>query len=222
MTMMGRIVSLFPTLMIILNLWALGVFAAAPNVLTALLLVFTLYLFAPILFRIHDLFRPLNEGVSRLDGPIYSPWWASHQFQLFYDSLPFLESLLRLVPGAYSAWLRLWGARVGFGVHWTPRVEIVDRPLMLVGNRVVFGHKVEAYAHLIRMRGSEMRLLVKRIHIGDRAFIGAGSRIGPGGRIPKDAMVPTLTDIQVNHTFGGEVRHGSPEEAQIATDVPAA
>lgn len=202
MTFAGSLISAFPFAMIVLSILSLAAFAAWPGVWTLLQLLFVVYLVPPIAFRIHDMAAPLQEGVTRLDEPKYSPWWGAHQIQVFYDALPFLESLLRIIPGWYSMWLRLWGSRVGYGVHWTPRVEIPDRALMDIGNRVVFGHKVECYAHLIRMKGADMKLLVRKISIGNNVFIGAGTRMGPGAKIPANSVVPTLTDIGVNQTFG--------------------
>ncbi|MBL8551694.1 MAG: hypothetical protein JNJ73_17030 [Hyphomonadaceae bacterium] len=200
MTLGGRLVAWFPTAMIVLNFIVLGYFVTSPSIWTALLLVATLYLPPPIAFRIHDRFHPLKEGLTRLDAPDYSPWWAAHQFQLFYEAAPPLEYALRLVPGLYSMWLRLWGARVGYGVYWTPRVEIVDRPLMLIGNRVIFGHKVECYAHVTRRRAGQMHLLVKKVRIGNDCFIGAGSRLGPGATLSDGTILPALSDVHINET----------------------
>jgi hypothetical protein len=207
MTLGGRLVSFFPFAMIVLNFIALGYFAAQPSTWTALLLIATLYLPPPIAFRIHNRFFPLREGISRLDAPGYSPWWAAHQFQLFYEAAPQLEYALRIIPGLYSVWLRMWGARVGYGIYWTPRVEIVDRPLMEIGDRVVFGHKVECYAHVIRVKNDQMKLLVKKIRIGGNCVLGGGARLGPGAVVPAGSNVPVLTDIGIGETYG-EARGG--------------
>src|SRR6266851_3058498 len=75
-------------------------------------------------------------------------WLAGVAFCLY--ALPLLELFLQLTPGAFSLWLRLWGSRIGRRVHWTPRVEIADRSMLAVGDDVVFGHKVECYAHAIK------------------------------------------------------------------------
>ncbi len=68
--------------------------------------------------RIMLRWAPLKPGVSLIDERTFSPWLASHHIQAFYDALPFLESLLRVIPGFYSLWLRMWGSRVGYGVEW--------------------------------------------------------------------------------------------------------
>jgi hypothetical protein len=111
-------------------------------------LLAVLYLVPVATYRLHGALWPLVEGASRIDAPRYAPWWGGHQCQLMYSALPALEAALRLVPGLYSGWLRLWGSRVGRGVYWTPLVEITDRSLLEVGDGVVFGHRVACYAHL--------------------------------------------------------------------------
>ena len=141
---------------------------------------------------------PLAEGRSRIDAPGYSPWWGGHQCQVMYTAFPALEAALRLVPGVYSAWLRLWGSRVGRGVYWTPLVEITDRALLEVGDGVVFGHRVACYAHLDQAaRATGSSLYVRRIRIGDGALLGAGSRLGPGAHIDAGVALPLLTDVGV-------------------------
>jgi hypothetical protein len=148
-------------------------------------------------FRLHEALWPLAEGPSRIDVPAYSPWWGAHQLQVMYGAFPALEAALRLVPGLYSAWLRLWGSRIGRGVHWTPLVEITDRSLLEAGDGVVFGHRVACYAHLIKRREAGLILYVRRIRIGSGVLLGAGSRLGPGARIDAGTVLPLLTDVGV-------------------------
>lgn len=155
------------------------------------------YLPPPLLHRLHDYFAGPPGGTRDLSSPRYDPWWGRHQLQLLYIAVPTLESLLRLVPGLYSAWLRLWGSRIGRGVHWTPTVRIADRATLDVGNGVVFGHAVELYGHAIK----KTTLFEAGVHIGDGAFIGGGSRLGPGSRVDAAAFVPVLTILSVRERF---------------------
>ncbi len=203
MTLGGKLISLFPAFLLILILGDLVWMVTDPSPFAVVFLVFAIYVLPPLAHRLHSLIWPVVEGVSRLDAPNYSPWWASHKIQSFYEALPFLERALRLLPGCYSSWLRFWGSEVGRRVHWAPTVEITDRSLIRVGDDVVFGHKVACYGHLIRIRNGEMRLTVRSISIGDRVFIGAGSRLGPGASIADDTVVPLLTDIGVGKTYDG-------------------
>lgn len=197
MSLAGRLLTFFPALVIAC---AGGAFVGAVVTRSPLwLLAFLSCLYGlPLLtFRVIDLIRPLREGRSYLDGSRYSPWWGSHHIQRIYIAFPQLESLLQLIPGAFSLWLRLWGSRVGRRVHWTPRVEIADRSLLEVGDDVVFGHKIECYAHAIKPRRGRLILYVRRIRIGSRVFLGAGTRIGPGASVGDDTFVPLLSDISI-------------------------
>ena len=167
----------------------------APVTVAAMHLLYLLPLAA---FRCFGLFYPLKEGVSYLDGEDFSPWWAGHQIQSVFIGIPQLEVALKLVPGLFSLWLRAWGSKVGSSVYWTPRVEIVDRSLMDIGDRVIFGHKIECFAHTIKPKNGQLILYVRRIAIGSDVFLGAGTRIGPGVRIEAGVNVPILTDLFMN------------------------
>lgn len=218
----GGAISVFPFAMIVATIIAVAFFAAWPSLWTILLILFIVYLAGPIAFRIHNTLSPLREGVSRLDAPGYSSWWGGRQIQAFYDALPFLEGLLRLLPGWYSMWLRMWGSRIGFGVHWSARIDVFDRSMLDVGNRVIFDRNVELSAHVIRVRpgpgGNQVKLLVRKIVIGKNCFIGAGSRFGPGARIPPGEQVPPQAAVGVNQTFNGTALPTSPEEADMARE----
>lgn len=217
MTAADRLFSYFPLLMTILSLAALGVFAQWPSGWTALLLLFILYLFPLIVQRVMLRWAPLTQGIACIDGRKFCPWLASHHIQAFYDALPYLESLLRVIPGFYSMWLRMWGSRVGYGVEWPVRMDVLDRNLMDIGNRVVFSREAELAAHVRqKMDGEGSRALVRTVRIGSYAFIGAGVRVGPGAVVPHNANVPALTVVGVNETFGEAVRHPVREEAQFA------
>jgi hypothetical protein len=202
MTVRARLFALFPLLWLAATLGAATLFAAWPGGRSLLLLFAIVYLLPVPCFRLHNWCWPVREGRSRLDAPGYSPWWGSHQFQVMYNAFPALEAALRLIPGLYSAWLRLWGSRIGRRVHWTPRVEISDRGLLEVGDDVVFGHLTACYAHLIKRR-SGLMLYVRRIRIGNRVLLGAGSRLGPGARVADDVVLDVLTDVSVGRRVAG-------------------
>ncbi|MFI5342626.1 MAG: acyltransferase [Chlamydiales bacterium] len=170
-----------------------------PTLISILLLLFIIYALPVLFYRIHNHCIRLCEGGSRLDLPLYSPWWASHQFQGVFNAFPSLEAFLRLIPGVYSFWLRTWGSKVGRRVHWTPRVEIIDRSLIEVGDDVIFGHKVIIVSHAItKKKNGIIRLYVKRVRIGSGVFIGAGSKLGPGTVIAPNQIVPFETLLTIN------------------------
>src|SRR5690606_18161892 len=155
-------------------------FAAAPGLGPLAAVLALIYLVPVATFRLHARRFPLRAGGSHLTGRAYSPWWGGHPIQLLYVAIPPPAGILRLGPGRYSGWLRLWGARIGRRVHWPPRVEITDRSLLDIGDDVVLGHQVVLYGHVIRPHRDGLVLYLKPIVVGDGAFLGAHSIIGPG------------------------------------------
>jgi len=214
MSAANRLFSYFPLILTAASFAALGVFSAWPSGWSALLLVFVLYLLPPMILRIVYRWARLKHGVVAINSKSFCPWLASHHIQAFYDALPYLESLLRVIPGFYSAWLRMWGSRVGYGVEWPVRMDVLDRDQMEIGNRVVFAREVELSAHVRRKTDGEgLRVLVRPPRIGSYAFVGAGARVGPGAVIPHNVSVPPLTVVDVNATFG-ETRRHHPDRAE--------
>ncbi len=210
MTPWSRFFAVYPALAVGLSGAALLRLVFAPSWAAAAGVILALYGFPLATYRLLILFSPLREGVFDLAERKFSSWWASHQIQAIYIAVPQLEAVLKLVPGLFSLWLRLWGSSVGTGVYWTPRAEFVDRGLLDIGDRVVFGHKVECFSHVIRPKGDRVVLYVRRISIGDGVFLGAGTRIGPGVRIEDGTSVPILSDLYPNRkvrteTFTSEV-----------------
>jgi hypothetical protein len=197
MTLRARLFAFFPLAWLAASLALFYGLVAEPTPGAALALIAFVYLAPVACFRVHEALWPVPEGRSRLDLPGYSPWWGAHQFQLPYLAFPALEAALRLVPGAYSAWLRLWGSRVGRRVHWTPRVDIVDRSLLVIGDDVVFGDRVACYCHLVKRRGDGLLLYVRRVQVGDGVLLGAGCRLGPGVKIDDRAVIESRTDVMI-------------------------
>jgi acetyltransferase-like isoleucine patch superfamily enzyme len=217
MSRWNRLFSYFPLLMTVATFAALGVFARNPSIWTAGLLAAVVYVVPPLVMRVMFRWSPLKLGVSTIDDRTFSSWLAAHHIQAFYDALPYLESLLRVIPGFYSMWLRLWGSRVGYGVEWPVRMDVLDRNLMDIGNRVMFSHEVELSAHCRnKMETATSRILVREVHVGSHAFIGTGARLDAGASIPSNASVPEHTAVGVNMTFGGSVHHPAPEDAEFA------
>ncbi len=201
MTLLSRVLSLFPAIALLFNITALGWFCTEPSVLSAIAIPLVIYGFPVIIYRLHRWRYPIESGISYLQTVTYSPWWGSHQMQAIFIAVPALEAILRLIPGLFSVWLRLWGAKIGASVYWTPGLEIADRELLEVGDRVVFGHQVGLYAHIIKPKKNDLMLYVKPIVIGSDVFIGAGSRISAGTVISDGTYVPAKTDVHPNKIF---------------------
>lgn len=206
MTVLSLSLSLFPSLIVLLTLADLIWICVRPDPVNLMGLPVILYGLPLLAYRIHNRFFPLKEGISFLVGSEYSPWWGSYQFQLIYITFPCLESLLRLIPGAFSVWLRLWGSQIGRNVIWTPALQVSDRGFLQVGDRVIFGHSVGLYCHIIKPKRNNLMLYLRSIKIGRDTFVGAGSRLAAGAEIEAGSYLPILTDVYPNrrrHTQEG-------------------
>lgn len=148
-----------------------------------------IYLIPPLLFRVIHLFFNLEQGSHRTFGRGHLVWWYGIQLQLLYARFPFLEEILRIPPFLYSAWLRLWGAKVGKLVYWSPRVEILDRNLIEIGDRVVVGYGAKMTSHLL----NQEKIFIAPIFIDADAVIGGEVRIAPGCTIKKGVTVKALS-----------------------------
>jgi hypothetical protein len=195
MTLRARVFGLFPAAWLTAVAACIWLITVERSVASTVALLAVLYLLPVACFRTHNALWPLSEGFSRLDTPDYSPWWGGHQFQVVYSAFPALEGALRLIPGVYSAWLRLWGSHVGRRVYWTPRVDVTDRSLLEVGDDVIFGHLVACYAHVVKRQPDGLALYVRRIHIGHGVLLGAACRLGPGVRIDDGVTLEIHTDV---------------------------
>lgn len=195
MTLGGKLISLFPLLYLVSVLsWLFKMFWHF-EFYDFLVLPGIIYLLPLILYRIHFLFFPFDEGYWVLSEKRYNPWWASHIFQFPFIACPWIESLIHFIPGLYSVWLRAWGSKIGKGVFWTPRVEVIDRGLIEVGDYVVFGHITTLCSHMVAEIEGKPSLVIKKIRIGDKAFIGADSQLGPGSEVPSRTTLKVKTRL---------------------------
>ncbi|MGL5065558.1 MAG: acyl transferase [Microcoleus sp.] len=198
MTFLSKIIEFFPTTILLLTSSSIIYFARSPDIFSVLTVLFSVYGIPVLVYRLHQWKYPLQEGISYLGKKEYSPWWGSHQIQVIYIAIPALEAVLRLIPGVFSAWLRLWGAKIGRNVYWTPGLEIADRPLLEIGDRVVIGHRVGIYSHIIKPRKQDLMLYVKKVKIGNDVFVGAGSHLAPGAIIEDGIYLPAGTNCYPN------------------------
>src|SRR6516225_98860 len=152
MTLLGQLVVYFPIVHFLIIAWTFLLFVEHPSALTISWLMFCTYLVPPLLYRLYSFGRPVHAARLVLNRREHCHWWIAHQMQMLYAAVPAFEALLRLVPGLYSAWLRLWGSTVGKRVYWTPCVEIIDRHMLAIGDDVIFGHRVVCSSHAITKR----------------------------------------------------------------------
>jgi acetyltransferase-like isoleucine patch superfamily enzyme len=180
MTWASKIFTLFPTLHIGLILSSVLFFALYPSVRSLALIISTIYLFPLACFRLLNLVTPIREGKSDILAKQFSPWWAGHQIQSLFISVPSLEAVLRMIPGAFSLWLRLWGSRIGKKVYWTPGTVHYDRNLLEVGDGVVFGERSLSVCHVISPKKNSAELTIAKVRLGAGAFVGAACVLSPG------------------------------------------
>ncbi len=151
------------------------------------LAVICLYILPPLLCRLFLVIFRVSEGTHGLGSRAFLGWWASFQCQVLFGRWPALEELLRLFPGLYSLWLRLWGARIGRLTYWSAGTLLTDRSFLTIGDDVVLAAGVRLNSHVLKKdeRG-EMQLLLGRITIGDRAVVGGYSLLTAGTQIAAD------------------------------------
>jgi hypothetical protein len=178
-----------------------------------------LYLLPPIVVRAAIAWRPFTTGRIEPGSPAFLQWWHTAQWQIVFNRFPLLEEAIRMVPGVYSAWLRLWGADIGSLVYWAPGVVILDRPLVRVGDRVIFGMGVRLNPHALAPddRG-RITLALAPVTIGRDALIGGYSLLLPGCRVDDGAITPPLRSLHAFSHWPGERRRSS--TAAAAAEAP--
>jgi hypothetical protein len=133
---------------------------------------------------IHSL-APLPGTLISVDSGGFLAWWATAQFQIIFNRLPMIEEIMRMIPGVYSNWLRLWGSRIGRLTYWSPGMVVLDREYLDLGDDVVFGAGVRLNGHVIlRNKQGRLELAVAPIKIGSGAAVGGYSLLTAGTEIP--------------------------------------
>jgi hypothetical protein len=146
-----------------------------------------LYFLPPLAARLILFLVSIPPGKIAVGSRAFFGWWTLFQLQIVFCRLSILEEILRLIPGAYSLWLRLWGSRIGRLTYWSPGTTITDRSFLQIGNDVVFGAGVRLNAHVLaRDQDGRMELLLAPLKIGDRAVVGGYSLLTAGTEICAD------------------------------------
>ena len=136
-----------------------------------------IYVIPPLITRIALLLFPLKEDEYELLSKNYYVWWLTFCCQIIYLRFPILEEILRVIPGLYSIWLRVfWGAKIGKFTFWAPGTRILDRPFLVVGDNVVFAADTRINAHV----QTDEKLLLSPIIIEDNVVVGAYSLLTSG------------------------------------------
>jgi hypothetical protein len=143
-----------------------------------------LYLLPPLAARLILSAIKISQGRIAIGSRAFFAWWTSFQLQIIFCRLPALEEALRLIPGIYSVWLRLWGSRIGRLTYWSPGTAITDRSFLQIGNDVVFGAGVRLNAHVMAPgKDGRMELILADLKIGDQVMVGGYSLLTAGTEI---------------------------------------
>jgi acetyltransferase-like isoleucine patch superfamily enzyme len=146
-----------------------------------------LYLIPPLAARILLWLVPIREGRIPIGRRDFFVWWALLNLQVIFCRFPALEEGLRLVPGLYGTWLRLWGARIGRLIYWAAGLRILDRSFLRIGDGVIFGAGVRLNPHVLAQNEKkEMELILATVVLGDRALVGGYSLLTAGTEIAPD------------------------------------
>ena len=163
-----------------------------------------LYLLPAVIVRLVMWLTPMPAGLIDLGSPMFLRWWFTAQWQVVFARLPWLEELLRLVPALYSAWLRLWGSRIGALVYWSPGVVILDRSLVTLGDRVVFGAGVRLNPHVLAPIAGRRSLILAPVTIGSDVLVGGYSTLLPGCVIAPGEVTDAFRTVHpFTHLEGG-------------------
>lgn len=175
-----------------------------------------IYVLPPLLCRLLLLASPIRRTTIAIGSREFFTWWFSINLQMLFNRFPALEELVRVVPGCYSLWLRLWGAKVGRLTYWAAGMRILDRPFLQIGNDVTFGAGVRLNPHVIQPgRDGRPVLLLGRVRIGDRVSVGGYSLLVAGAEIASDqATRAFLTLPPFSRLEGGR-------RVKLADDTPA-
>ena len=178
--------------------WVVGIYSVVvdPNWGSLLSLVFFIYLAPVLMYRLIAIFIPVQRGMQYLsDSKAASGWVIAHRFQLIYYNFEFVESALKLIPGVYSFWLRLWGSKIGKRVYWTPHTRVGDRTMLDFGDNVFIGNATYISPHVVKAKGESFVLLIEPVKLNSNTFVGTHCVLGPGATLEKGQVLPPFTAL---------------------------
>ncbi len=183
---------------------------AASPVAAILWFLAWLYLLPPLICRL-TLFvfgAPIGRALTQ-KARAYKVWWFTYQWQVVFDRLPWLEELLRLVPGLYALWIFLWGGRASPLVYWSPGSLVIDRPLVIVQRGAVIGVGAGLVGHVATLApDGSYRIDIAPARVGRNAIMGARSGLSAGAELAADEMLPAGRMIKPFTRWDGRAKHG--------------
>ncbi len=193
------------------------VLSQSPRDVLSLILVTAawIYLLPPLMYRFWTAIRSKPQGRFEIDSSEYRTWWVGVQFQVLFLRFAFLEELLRLVPMLYSFWLRLWGARIGKAVYWSPKTYILDRGYLDIGDFVVVGVGTRFASHLVSITTSgNYELLLESPRVQKFSILGGYSGLGPGSFVEEKQMLPSHFLLAPGYGWSANGRQSPARSAQ--------
>lgn len=156
-----------------------------------LMLAAWIYLLPPLASRLMIIAFGRPEGQLTQDMSAYRVWWVLTQWQILFNRLPWLEELIRLVPGLYALWIWLWGGHLSSRAYVGPGVLITDRHAVRVGDGAVLGMKAILIGHLVLRNDAGRWLVLAATPIVEpEAILGGGTRLGPGAVLRAGKTLP--------------------------------
>lgn len=150
------------------------------------------YLLPPLAARLIIVAWGRPEGRLTQDMATYRVWWVLTQWQIMFNRLPWLEELLRLVPGLYALWIGLWGGHLSPFAYVGPGVLITDRQAIRVERGAILGMKCLLAGHLaMRDEAGRWLVLAAAPVVEAEAIVGGDARLGPGAVLRAGHMLPT-------------------------------
>jgi hypothetical protein len=150
-----------------------------------------IYLLPPVVARLTLMVFGRPAGRATLDSRDYRVWWFLTQWQMVFNRMPWLEEMLRLVPGSYPLWIGLWGGRLSLFAYVSPGVSITDRYLVDVGRGAVLGMKCTLAGHIaVRDESGRFVVLIGAPRVEDQAVVGGEAGLGPGATLLAGQMLP--------------------------------
>lgn len=174
----------------------------APSVAAGSALIFCwVYLTPPLVARLILLAFGRIEGRFETKDREFWIWYFVSQLQVMYLRFPFLEEILRAVPWAYSNWLRLWGAKIGKHTYWSPKVTIMDRSHLRIGDSVIVGYGAGFTSHHLNKTESDIELVLKAPVVGNNVVLGGLSGMTPGSVVCDGETLPSTMGLAPFYTW---------------------
>jgi hypothetical protein len=151
----------------------------------------SLYVLPPLAVRLTLALAGRPEGLLHQHSRGFLVWWWATQWQTVFNRLPWLEELLRLVPGLYPLWIRLWGGQMSLQTYVAPGAQIVDRWAVQVQAGAVLGLRCVLAGHLgTRDVAGRAVVIVAAPCVQAHAIVGGFAMLGPGAVLRAGQVLP--------------------------------